>query len=402
MANSVAIIGAGPAGLMAAERLSALGWRVDVYDQMPSVGRKFLLAGRGGLNLTHSEPFENFVTRYAAAADWARPMLEAFPPDALMAWARRLGQEVFVGSSGRVFPVAMKASPLLRAWLARLAQQGVVFHLRHAWRGWTEDGALAFQAPEGPLMVGARATLLALGGGSWPKLGSDGSWTQVLERRGVAVAPLRASNCGVTIPWSQHFSGKFAGHPLSNISLMVNDRTARGEAMISSYGLEGGAVYQLSAPLRDAIDAGGARVAVDLRPDLSAETLIARLTVPRGRDSFSNFLRKRLNLSPAAIGLMREAYPDLKDAAPPRIATAVKSVSLPVTGHQTLERAISSVGGVSPNALTPLLMFKALPGVFAAGEMIDWDAPTGGYLLQLCFATAVRAAEGILSSSRAI
>ena len=390
--TKVAIIGGGPAGLFAAERLAAAGCAVTVYEQMPSVGRKFLMAGRGGLNLTHSEDFEAFAARYREAAAWLRPHLEAFPPSALIAWAEGLGQPTFVGSSGRVFPRALKASPLLRAWLARLSDLGVEVRTRTQWLGWTDDGALRFQPPEGETTVRPDATVLALGGASWPRLGSDGAWTDWLPD----VAPFRPANMGFDVAWSPVMRG-FAGQPLKGIALRFDDRVARGEAMIAGYGLEGGVFYALSAPLRDAIETkGGAKVSFDLRPDMTADDLAGRLSRARGGQSLSNQLRKALKLSPVEINLLREGHGKDLPAAPPALAAAIKAAPIRLTGVQGLARAISSAGGVLRDALDERLMLKARPGVFVAGEMLDWEAPTGGYLLQATFATAAAAAHGVL------
>jgi uncharacterized flavoprotein (TIGR03862 family) len=388
----VAVIGAGPAGLMAAERLSAAGLGVTVFERMPSVGRKLLMAGRGGLNLTHSEPFERFVARYGQAAGRLAPYLEAFPPEALVAWAEGLGEPTFVGSSGRVFPKALKASPLLRAWLARLAAQGVRIVTGAEWQGWDADGALAFSGapPQRP-----DAVVLALGGASWPRLGSTGAWARILADRGNAVAPFRPANCGFTVAWSETFAARFAGAPLKPLALGFEGRTVRGEAVVTGYGLEGGAVYALSAPLRDAIERDGRAVLeLDLRPNLSEDQLAERLARPRGRASLSNFLRKTAGLSPVAVGLIREAF---GPAPPPDLARAIKRLPLVLTGARGLDRAISSAGGIAWSEIDERLMLKALPGVFVAGEMLDWEAPTGGYLLQACFATGLAAAEGVLA-----
>jgi uncharacterized flavoprotein (TIGR03862 family) len=374
---TVAVIGAGPAGLMAAEVLSAGGAAVTVVDRMPSAGRKLLMAGRGGLNLTHSEPFERFVARYGAAAERLRPMLEAFPPAALIDWAHGLGQETFVGSSGRVFPKVMKASPLLRAWLARLERQGVRFRLRHAWRGFEDE------------TVAADATVLALGGASWPRLGGDGGWVKVLRERGIAVSDLKPANAGFDVAWSAGFRERFAGQPLKNISLRAGSTVVRGEAMVTAYGLEGGVVYAASAALREALPV---TVELDLRPDRSVEQLAAALGRPRGKESLSNFLRKALKLSPLEINLLREAGP-----LPEALAARIKAVPLTLTAMQPLARAISTAGGVSFDAVDDGLMLKSVPGTYVVGEMLDWEAPTGGYLLQACFATGAFAARAILS-----
>ncbi|MBV9539894.1 MAG: TIGR03862 family flavoprotein [Alphaproteobacteria bacterium] len=372
MTATVAVSGAGPAGLMAAEVLSAGGARVTVYDRMPSMGRKFLMAGRGGLNLTHSEPFDTFLTRYGPAAPKLRPMLEAFPPSALIAWANGLGQETFVGSSGRVFPKVMKASSLLRAWLARLTERGVQFQLRHEWRG----------------EFVADYTVLALGGASWPRLGSDGGWQTVLGARGVQIAPLRPANAGFTVAWSEVFKDRFAGQPLKNVALHFNGCTARGDAMITRYGIEGGAIYALSAPLRAAVPA---TLTIDLRPDQTQAKIDARLARRRGKDSRANFLRKAFGLSALEINLLRET----------NAGDAIKAVPLPLTAIQPLARAISTAGGVAFEAVDDTLQLKAIPNVYVAGEMLDWEAPTGGYLLQACFSTGAFAARGILRRIKA-
>jgi uncharacterized flavoprotein (TIGR03862 family) len=393
-----AVIGGGPAGLIAAETLSAAGARVIVYERMPNVARKLLMAGRGGLNLTHSEAFERFVTRYGAAAAQLRPMLEAFTPASLIAWANGLGQETFVGSSGRVFPKAMKASPLLRAWLARLSAQGVEIRTRVRWTGWTEDGALAFMRDDGTSeRLKPRATLLALGGASWPKLGSDGAWTQVLAQHGVEIAPLRPANMGLEVAWSDVFRERFAGTPLKQIALSFGERTAHGEAMITSYGIEGGAIYALSAALRDALEtAGSATLHIDLKPSLDAAALAARLSQTRAGDSLSSMLRKRAGLSPVAIGLLREASSGALPKEPTQLAALIKAAPITLTAARGLDRAISSAGGVSWSAVDDALQLKAKPGLYVAGEMLDWEAPTGGYLLQASFATAMWAARAML------
>lgn len=392
----VAVIGAGPAGLMAAELLSAAGLAVTVYDRMPSVARKLLIAGRGGLNLTHSEPFEKFVARYGTAVPHLKPILEAFPPGALVAWAEALGQPTFVGSSGRVFPKAMKASPLLRAWLARLASQGVEIKTRHDWQRWDDTGALVFAHGSRTVLARAGATILALGGASWPKLGSTGAWVEILRQRGVAVTPLRPANMGFTVAWSDAFR-RFEGEPLKSIALSFAGQTVRGEAMITRAGLEGGAIYALSGPLRDAIEAEGrAVVTIDLRPDMSAAVLAAKLSRPRGTETMSNHLRKALALSPAAINLLREAHGVKLAEGPAALAAQIKAAPIELTGTQGLTRAISTAGGIALDALDENLMLRAMPNVYAVGEMLDWEAPTGGYLLQATFATAVTAARAIL------
>lgn len=390
----VAVIGAGPAGLMAAERLAGAGVRVTVHERMPSVARKFLMAGRGGLNLTHSEPLEAFLKRYGDEPREVARWIDAFSPAELIAWAEGLGQPTFVGSSGRVFPRAMKASPLLRAWLERLQTMGVEVRTRSRWTGW-RDGALVLQTPEGERLEQADAVVLALGGASWPRLGSDGAWRPWLEAAGVEVAPFRPANAGFDVAWSDAFKLRFAGRPLK-AAFSFGGRTVRGEAVISTYGIEGGAIYALSAALRDAIEADGAAVlTVDLKPDLSLGRLTERLQRPRGKASLSNHLRKAAGLDSLAIGLMREAGdPPAQGAA---LAERVKATPLRLLAMQGLDRAISSAGGVRLDQLDENLMLRRRPGVFVAGEMLDWEAPTGGYLLQASFASGAVAAAGVLS-----
>ena len=392
----IAVVGGGPAGLMAAETLVDGGATVAVYDRMPSLGRKFLLAGRGGLNLTHTEPHSRFMQRYREAEGWLSPQIEAFDQNAMVAWCEALGQPTFVGSSGRVFPRAMKASPLLRAWLARLAGKGVQVALRHHWTGWTDDGALRFAAPSGDVIVRSDATVLALGGASWPRLGSDGGWQGTLAQSGITVAPLVASNAGVFIAWSEHLRDRFAGAPLKRIALTIGSEQVKGEAVLTETGLEGGAIYALSSPIRQAIAATGrAALWLDLRPDLTHDALLTRLAARRPGASLSTSLQRHIGLSPAAIAVLREAGPPPLDGE--RLAGLIKAVPLTVTRVAGLERAVSSAGGVGREALDHTLMAIARPGMFVAGEMIDWDAPTGGYLLQACFATGQAAARGALA-----
>ena len=397
----IAVIGAGPAGLMAAEVLSGGGAAVTVYDAMASAGRKFLMAGRGGLNLTHSEALPAFLTRYDKATPQLTAAIEAFPPDRLREWSEVLGQPTFVGSSGRVFPKAMKASPLLRAWLRRLDAAGVQMKLRHRWTGWDDKGRLSFQTAGGTVAVDGKATVLALGGASWPRLGSDGGWVDTLVAKGVTVSPLKPANCGFTVAWSEVFRDRFEGQPLKGAALSFGPHTLRGEAMITRSGIEGGAVYALSAELRDAIlGSGQAILHIALRPDLASGDLIARLSSPRAKQSLTNWLRKAAQLSPVAIGLLQEAAigsgVSLSSLPPADLAEWINAVPVELNGVAPIARAISSAGGIAFDELDADFMLRRLPGTFAAGEMLDWEAPTGGYLLQASFATGVAAGRGAL------
>ncbi|MDH7799573.1 MULTISPECIES: TIGR03862 family flavoprotein [unclassified Beijerinckia] len=386
------VVGAGPAGLMAAERLAQAGVAVTVFDRMASPARKFLLAGRGGLNLTHSEEFDRFLTRYGAAADSLRPMIAAFPPQALRDWSADLGLATFVGSSGRVFPESFKASPLLRAWLRRLDSLGVTLQARHVFKGLAAGKVLLADSTGQEVEVAADATVLALGGASWPRLGSDGSWAPVFENQGIAVAPLRPSNCGFEIDWSDHLRQRFAGTPLKNIALNFDGQQVRGEALVADYGIEGGAVYALSPLLREAIARDGhATLTVDLRPDVDVEPLAARLAAPRGKASMSSHLRKAAGLGPVGSALLYEA--GALPSEPAALAALIKALPLRLQRTRPIERAISSAGGISFSEVDEKLMLKHVPGVFLAGEMLDWEAPTGGYLLQACFATGFVAGE---------
>jgi uncharacterized flavoprotein (TIGR03862 family) len=391
----IAVIGAGPAGLMAAEILARGGQSVTVFDQMPSAGRKLLMAGRGGLNLTHAEPLEVFLTRYGHAEASLAPTIRAFPPEALRNWAESLGQSLFVGTSGRIFPHAMKASPLLRAWLLRLNGLGVRFAFRQCWQGFgAETRTLLFR---GSAPVAAEGVVLALGGASWPRLGSDGGWAPILAERGVALAPFAPANCGFTIGWTEIFRQRFAGTPLKSVALRWGGLVSRGDAVVTGYGIEGGAVYALSSALRDEIKARGeARVMLDLRPDLPEPVLSGKLRALRPRDSLANGLRRTLSLAPVAINILREAGapPPPRDASV--LAALIKAVPLRLTGCQGLDRAISSAGGVAWDEVDDRFMLRRLPGVFVAGEMLDWEAPTGGYLLQACMATGAAAGHGVL------
>ncbi|MCU0120307.1 TIGR03862 family flavoprotein [Pseudomonas sp. B2M1-30] len=395
----IAIIGGGPAGLMAAEVLSQAGVRVDLYDGMPSVGRKFLLAGVGGMNITHSEAYPAFLSRYAERAPQIAPLLRAFNADALCQWIHDLGIETFIGSSGRVFPTDMKAAPLLRAWLKRLRDSGVVIHTRHRWLGWDAHGALRIDSPDGEKTLKPDATLLALGGGSWSRLGSDGAWMLALEQRGVGLAPLQPSNCGFEVQaWSDLLVSKFAGAPLKNIAIGLNDDIPRlGECVITATGIEGSLIYALSAPIREAINRDGAAlVHIDLLPGRPVDKIQAALSKPRGSRSMSKHLHSQLGIDGVKAALLRELTSAETFADSASLAQAIKTLPLTLVKTRPLDEAISSAGGVTFEAMDERLMLKALPGVFCAGEMLDWEAPTGGYLLTACFASGRAAGFGML------
>ncbi|MBP7335820.1 TIGR03862 family flavoprotein [Niveispirillum sp.] len=395
MTRPILIIGAGPAGLMAAEILASAGHAVEIHDAMPSPARKFLMAGRGGLNLTHSEPLDRFITRYGAARPFMDPLVRAFTPAHLRDWCHGLGVETFVGSSGRVFPKSFKASILLRAWLHRLSGLGVTLYTRHRWTGWADDGALCFDTPAGPLRVTPAATILALGGASWPRLGSDGGWASLLAARGVPLAPFRPSNSGFDVAWSGGFLERAEGEPLKRIAIAFKERIVPGELVVTRTGLEGGALYALSAPLRDMIDREGrAVVHLDLKPDLTLPQVQNKLARVPPADSLANKLRKGLTLGPPMGALIREFAGDADLGRASTLAALVKALPVPLTGQRGLDRAISTAGGIKLSALDANLMITALPGTFACGEMLDWEAPTGGYLLQGCYATAMAAARG--------
>lgn len=399
----VAVIGGGPAGLMAADVLAHSGTRVDVYDAMPSVGRKFLLAGKGGLNITHGESIEPFLVRYGAARPRVETWLRAFGPDDVRAWVHGLGIDTFVGSSGRVFPKHMKAAPLLRAWLQQLRHAGVVFHVRHRWLGWDDDATLLFATRNGERRVPADATILALGGGSWPRLGSDAAWVPTLRSRGVAVVPLRSANSGFDVRWSEHLRTRYAGHPLKSVAVSFDGADGqrverRGEFTITEHGIEGSLIYALSAPLRDSIAIhGDVVIYVDLAPDWTRERLANELARPHASRSWSSHLQRTIGLRGAKAALLREVIsPDTFDDTE-RLVAAIKALPLRLVATRPLDEAISSAGGVALDGVDDRLMIRSLPGVFCAGEMLDWEAPTGGYLLTACFASGHVAGCGALN-----
>jgi len=398
--TSVAVIGGGPAGLMAAEVLSQAGFQVDIYDAMPSLGRKFLLAGIGGLNITHSEDFDAFCARFGERRAALQTMLDDFPPAALRAWAQGLGVETYVGSSGRVFPTQMKAAPLLRAWLHRLRQAGVRLHVRHRWLGWDTDGSLRLLNGQGELAIRPAATVLALGGASWPQLGSDGAWVPGLRERGVEIADLQSANCGFEVAWSPYLREKFAGAPLKSVALSFTDgagRTERrpGEMMISAHGVEGSLIYAFAQRLREAINAhGAASFTLDLTPGREAARVLAEVSQPRGSRSLSSHLQSRLGLGGVKLALLHEVLSREQFADAATLAATIKALPLTVKATRPIAEAISSAGGVRFDSVDQDLMLAALPGVFVAGEMVDWEAPTGGYLLTACFATGRRAGLG--------
>ncbi|MFL9866441.1 TIGR03862 family flavoprotein [Paraburkholderia fungorum] len=404
----VAVIGGGPAGLMAAEALARQGVQVDVYDAMPSVGRKFLMAGKGGMNLTHSEPLEPFLDRYGARREQIAPLLDAFGPDALRAWLHGLGIETFVGSSGRVFPTDMKAAPMLRAWLHRLREAGVRFHMRHKWTGWDSDSdgaanTLRFAAPDGEHRVSCDAVVLALGGASWPRLGSDATWVPLLDAREVPVTPLRPANCGFDADWSPYLRERFAGQPVKSVAITLTDvdnkvHNRQGEILLTETGLEGSLIYALSAVIRERILADGdATIALDLAPGLTLERVIAEVTRPRGSRSMSTHLHGRIGISGVKLALLHEILSKEAFADEQGLAHAIKALPVPLTRARPIAEAISTAGGVPFEALDKHLMIERLPGVFCAGEMLDWEAPTGGYLLTACFASGLVAGRGALA-----
>jgi len=401
--SRIAVVGGGPAGLMAAETLVGHGAQVDLYDAMPSVGRKFLLAGKGGLNLTHSEPSELFHGRFGARRPEIAPMLEQFGADDLRAWAEELGIATFIGSSGRVFPTDMKAAPLLRAWLQRLRRSGVNFHMRHRWCGWSSDGALRFSTPDGDSFVQADAAVLALGGGSWARLGSDAAWVPLLAEKGVPIEALRPSNCGFDVNWSEHFKNRFAGQPVKPVALSVVDHRGvahrrQGEFMVTESGVEGSLIYAMSSSLRDTIaSAGKVRIHLDLAPSWTLERVNAEVARPRGSRSWASHLQSRVNITGVKAGLLREILQAQDFAEPGRVAATIKNLPLDLVAVRPLDEAISSAGGVAFEGLDEGLMIRAAPGNFCAGEMLEWEAPTGGYMLTACFASGRAAGIGALS-----
>ena len=417
----VAVIGGGPAGLMAAEALASGGVQIDVYDAMPSVGRKFLMAGKGGMNITHSEPLEAFLGRYGARREQIAALLDMFGPDALRAWLHKLGVETFVGSSGRVFPTDMKAAPMLRAWLHRLRESGVRFHMRHKWVGWdASDGAgdegtrntergnspqqtLLFMTPTGEQQVRADAVIFALGGGSWPRLGSDAAWVPLMTARDVPVAPLLPANCGFDANWSDYFRERFAGQPVKPVSITLidtdgNAQHRQGEFVVTETGIEGSLVYALSAAVRERILTDGeVTIMLDLAPALTAQRVLDEVTRPRGSRSMSTHLQSRIGLGGVKLGLLHEALSKEAFADTALLAQTIKALPLKLVRPRPIEEAISSAGGVPFEALDARLMIGHLPGAFCAGEMLDWEAPTGGYLLTACFASGLAAGRGALA-----
>lgn len=392
----IAIIGGGPAGLMAAEILTSAGHAVDVFEAMPTPARKFLMAGKSGLNITHAEPLKQFLTRYGATTDAIGPAVKRFTPDDIRAWADGLGIPTFVGSSGRVFPEVFKGSPLLRAWLGRLAAQGATLHTRHRWVGW-QNGAHLFETPEGQLKVQANTTLFALGGISWPRLGGNGNWTAAFEAAGIPLAPFRPANCGFNCSWSEFLRERFAGEPVKNVLLCHAGHTVQGDFVITKNGIEGSSVYALSASLRDTIEADSKAVlTIDLTPDRTVKQLTDALARPRGKKSFATHLKRATGLTGVKAALLRELLPASTLEAPERLAASIKALPLELTSPRPIAEAISVAGGVKLEAVDEQLMLTSLPGQFVAGEMLDWEAPTGGYLLTACLAQGRQAAEGML------
>lgn len=395
--KTAAIIGGGPAGLMAAEVISAHGVKVDVYDSMQSVGRKLLMAGKSGLNITHSDPFDVFVSRYGKRRENIEPLLKEFGADQLREWVHGLGIQTFIGTSGRVFPMGMKASPLLRAWLIRLNASNVTVHLRHKWTGFLPDGSLHFNTPDGDVTIKADTVVLALGGGSWRRLGSDGAWVETLNQAGAEVEALRPSNCGFDVTWSEHFREKYDGHPVKTVVLSFGDFRGQGEFIITKEGVQGGLIYTASALMRDEIDANGKAILyLDLKPDRTLEWLKVKLSHPRGKRSLASYLEKTLGIYTVKAGLLREFVSKEDFTNAEKLAGFIKALPVPLAAPRPLDEAISSAGGVTFESLDENMMLKKLPGVFCAGEMLDWEAPTGGYLLTACFSSGYTAGTGAL------
>ncbi|HEY4376589.1 MAG TPA: TIGR03862 family flavoprotein [Acidimicrobiales bacterium] len=399
MAGTAVVVGGGPGGLMAAEVLATAGWAVTVYERMPSVGRKLLLAGRGGLNLTHSEPIEAFLNRYGTARPTLEAAIRSFGPDDLRAWCEGLGEDTFVGTSGRVFPTALRATSLLRAWLARLDELGVVIRTRHSWTGWDAAGRLTFIAGDGAeVLAAADVTVLALGGASWPSVGSDGAWTAPVAAADIGLAPLRPANSGFRVTWSEVFRNRFAGKPVKNVGVTVAGESVRGELMITDSGIEGGAVYAVSSRLRDAIEAHGpTEIYLDLRPDVAVAELTVRLAARRAGETAASLLRRAGGLPAVAAGLLREATGNRLPTPAEDLAARIKRAPITVLGPESIDRAISTAGGVLLDEVDATFMVRRRPGTFVVGEMLDWEAPTGGYLLQACFSTAMAAARGAVN-----
>ena len=406
MPKTVAVIGGGPAGLMAAEVLIEAGLKVDLYDAMPSVGRKFLMAGKGGMNISHAESYDKFLLRYGHRRAYIEPILDKFTPQTLRDWLQNLGIETFIGSSGRIFPTDMKAGPLLRAWLHRLRGAGVNFHMRHRWLGWNEEdesAELNFATPEGECKIKVDAVVLALGGGSWARLGSTGAWVRSLTQRGVLVAPLRPSNCGFDVAWSEYFRNRFPGQPLKSVCVSFNNAGGinvcqLGELVITENGVEGGLIYSLSALLRDEIAATGAAIIhLDLLPDKELRLLIGKMSQAQGKHSMANHLRKRVGIDGVKAGLLREIVSASDFNDPGLLCCAIKALPITLTATRPIDEAISTAGGVAFEELDEHLMIRSMPGVFCAGEMLDWEAPTGGYLLTTCFASGRVAGLGVLA-----
>jgi uncharacterized flavoprotein (TIGR03862 family) len=401
--RSVVVIGGGPAGLMAADVLINGGERVDLYDSMPSVGRKFLVAGKGGLNLTHSESREQFLSHYGPRREFLEPILDKFSPEDLRMWVHELGVDTFVGTSGRVFPVGMKTAPILQSWTQRLRKDGIIFHMHHKWCGWSGDGSLLFETPDGKVMVNPRAAVLALGGGSWARLGSTGTWVPLLVEKGICVAALRPSNCGFDVSWSEHFRTRFEGSPLKSVIVSFIDSRGnisrkQGDVIITKTGLEGSPIYAISAQLRDEIEANeSAVIKLDLAPGLSQQRLRDRLSLPRGSRTLSGHLEKAVNIKGVKADLLREFVPTHTFSDPEKLAAAIKDLPISLIAPRPLDEAISSAGGVLFEELDENLMIRSIPGVFCAGEMLDWEAPTGGYLLTACFASGRTAGLGALA-----